>query len=116
MAAADAHDRLAARRHALQQRSAELRERLAMHSAALAPAIGWADRAREGWRWLRTHPWVPLAGAVVLVLRRPRMVWRGGWWVWRAWRLWQRYSPWLSRVGVRPGRPFPSAKRRADRI
>lgn len=109
MVGTDARARLAARRRALQQRSAELRERLALHGEALAPAFGWADRAREGWRWMRAHPWVPLAGAALLVLRRPRVLWRGAWLAWRGWRVWQRYGPlwrrWLGADAVRmPGR------------
>lgn len=115
MAGGEARQRLAARRQALQQRSTELRERLAMHGAALAPAMDWADRAREGWRWMRAHPWVPVAGAAVLLLRRPRMVWRGVWWMWRGWRLWQRYAIWLDALGVRPARRVPGGGGRAVR-
>ncbi|MEW6694075.1 YqjK-like protein [Tepidimonas thermarum] len=92
MAPPDLRERLAARQHTLQQRSAELRERLAGHAVALAPAFTWADRARDGWRWVRAHPWVPLALTGVLVLRRPRLLWRGLRLSWRGWRLWLLYG------------------------
>lgn len=85
-------ERLRQRQQALQQRSAELRERLALHGAALEPAFAGAEALRDGWRWTRAHPWVPAAVALLLVLRRPRVLWRGAWLGWRAWRLWQRYG------------------------
>lgn len=89
--------RLRQRRLALQQRSAELRERLARHGAALEPAFGWAERTQAGWRWLREHPWVPAGAALLLVWRRPRALWRGALLVWRGWRVWQRYGPQVQR-------------------
>ncbi|TSE26871.1 YqjK-like protein [Tepidimonas sediminis] len=90
---AGAQARLAARRAALLQRSAELRERLALHAAALEPALAAADSVREGWRWLRAHPWVPLAAAGVLLLRRPRRLFGLVLLAWRGWRLWRRVPP-----------------------
>jgi hypothetical protein len=98
VAGTDRRTRLAARRQALLQRSGELRERLALQGRALQPAFGWADQAREGWRWLQAHPWVGLVAAAVLVWRRPRAVWRGAWLVWRGWRLWQRWAPLRDRL------------------
>lgn len=89
--------RLRQRRLALQQRSTELRERLARHSVALEPAFDAAQSARDGWRWLRERPWVPAGVALLLVWRRPRAVWRGALLVWRGWRVWQRYGPLVQR-------------------
>ncbi|HEX5804846.1 MAG TPA: YqjK family protein [Macromonas sp.] len=74
------------RRWQLEQRSAELRVKLASHAQAVTPALAWADRARQGSRWLKSHPWIPLGVAVLLLLRRPRRALR---WGTRAWGLWK---------------------------
>ena len=89
----------------LLQRSAELRERLALHGAALQPALAAADSVRAGWRWLRAHPWLPLAAAGLLAWRRPRRLLGLARLAWRGWRLWRRVPPrwrgWLAgRMGA----------------
>lgn len=99
-------ERLAARRQALLQRSAELRERLSREAQALQPAADGVDRVRAGWRWLRAHPWVPVAGAFALALYRPRRAWAALWLVWRGWRWWRRIEPLWARV---TGRASPRA-------
>ena len=53
-----------------------------------------ADLVLAGWFWLRRHPELPLVATLVLVVLRPRRVWRWGgrlWWVWRRWRRVQRW-------------------------
>jgi hypothetical protein len=83
---------------ALLLRSAELRLEVATQGARLQTPLAVADRVREGWDWLRAHPEVPIAAAVVIAVLRPRRAWRWGvrlWWGWRSWRRLQRQ---LSRV------------------
>ena len=57
--------------------------------------LALADRVRAGWLWLRAHPQLPLAAAVVLVVLRPRRAWRWGLRLWWGWRSWQRMQRWL---------------------
>ena len=81
------------RQMALVLRSAELRLDLATQGSRLQTPLAVADRVREGFGWLRTHPEAPLAAAVVLAVLRPRRVLRWGmrlWWGWRSWRRLQR--------------------------
>jgi YqjK-like protein len=78
------------RQLALLARSDELRASMALQVASLQPALHWAIRAREGWRWLRAHPEWPLGAALVLVVARPRRSLRWGLRLWSGWRLWQR--------------------------
>lgn len=61
---------LAARRQALQQRSAELRGDLAAHSADIIARLGWADRAVAVLRSAGKRPLV-LGAAVTLMLLKP---------------------------------------------
>ena len=75
------HHRAAAlleRQHRLLLRSTELRGRLAADAVVLRRPLALADRVREGWRWLRAHPEVPLAALVVVAVLRPRRAWRWG--------------------------------------
>lgn len=74
----------------LEQRSAELRDRLATHTEAISPLFAWADRARRGAHWVRRHPLVPLAVALLLLWRRPRRVVRWGSRLWALWGTVQR--------------------------
>jgi hypothetical protein len=94
-------ERLAQRRRALLQRSSELRERLAMQGAAIAPAAVWIDQVRSGWRWLRARPWIATGLVLLLVWRRPRAAGRVAFMIWRGWRWWRRVrSYWSTRRGV----------------
>lgn len=91
------------RRLELLQRSQVLRDRLVQHSQALAPAFARAEQVRGGWTWLRQHPgWCVAAGAVLLVLR-PRRVWRWSGTAWTLWRTWARarsyWQQWRQRMG-----------------
>ncbi|MDM7464234.1 MAG: YqjK family protein [Tepidimonas taiwanensis] len=99
-------ERLAVRHQALLQRSAELRERLSREAQVLRPAADGVDRVRASWRWLRAHPWVPVAAAFALALYRPRRAWATLWLVWRGWRWWCRVKPLWARV---TGRASPRA-------
>lgn len=70
----------------LVQRSQALRDRLAQHAVALAPAAAVADGVWQGARWVRAHPWAPVAFAAGLWLVKPRWAWRlalRGWTVWQ---------------------------------
>lgn len=72
------------RRLELVNESSQLRERLVVHGRAMAPALVWADQARAGVQWLKAHPWVPALAGVLLLWRRPRLVWRWGGRLWAA--------------------------------
>lgn len=73
------------RQWALQQRSAQLRDRLSAHAHTLAPVLGVAERVRQGARWVRQHPVLPVLVASLLLWKRPRQVLR---WGGRAWAWW----------------------------
>ncbi len=67
-------------------RSDVLRQRLGEQAQVLQQPLAWADRAQAAWRWLRSNPQWPLAGAVALVVLRPRRALRWSarlFWVWR---------------------------------
>lgn len=81
---------LAQRKQALQQRSADLRQTLALQSAqALGPAFVVADRANAVRRFLADHPAV-IAGVVLFLFRRRNKGWlawgRRAFWGWTTWR------------------------------
>lgn len=89
---------LATRKLLLQQRSAVLRELLAVQwQQASAPVRGGLERAQRASAWIKGHPlWV---GAVVLglLIWRPRGVGR---WMSRGislWQAWQQFSPVVER-------------------
>lgn len=104
-AMADAHElQLVLRRQHLQARSALLRDRLAQQAQPLAAPLALADTLREAWRWLKRHPEVPLAGAAVLALLRPRRALRWAGRLWWAWGL-------LRRVQRLAGQAPPNLKR-----
>lgn len=63
--------------------------RLGQQAEGLAPLFAVADAIQRGVTTLRQHPHWVLAGVAVLLVARPRLVWR---WTkraligWRAWR------------------------------
>lgn len=76
-------------REQLLMRSTALRLQFADEARVLEAPMAAADRVRDGVHWLRTHPEAVLAGAVVVVVLRPRAAWRWAWRGWGAWRVWQ---------------------------
>jgi hypothetical protein len=78
------------RRAALQQRSQLLRDRLTVHSHALAPAFAAAEQARRAGRWVKDRPWVAGLVVALLVIRRAGTAFRWGRRAWAGWRWWQR--------------------------
>jgi hypothetical protein len=91
---------LARRCARLQSRSNILRDTLARHSQVLAQPLALADQAVAGWRWLGAHPQWVAAGVAVLVVWRPRRVFRLGARAWAGWRLWQRARRWHALMGL----------------
>jgi hypothetical protein len=89
---------LARRRERLVRRSARLRDALATELRVLQPALSWADRIQDAWRWLRANPLAAAAGVAALVVWRPRRALGWGLRAWSAWKLVQRVRA--------PGRPF----------
>ena len=73
---------LALRREQLLARSDQLRQALTVQSAAWVPVLAMGDRARAAGRWLQQHPGIVFSAVVVVVVVRPRLVWR---WSLRAW-------------------------------
>jgi len=76
---------LALKKQRLQMQSAALRHRFADHALALQPVFGLADRGRAAVLWLRSHPALPVAILVALLVARPRAMLRlarRGWIVW----------------------------------
>ena len=88
------HQALAQRRQQLQDRSAVLRDQLAVDAQVLRTPLALADQVRRGWRWLKANPqWVGVAVAVLVVWRPRRLAWLAGR-LWAGWRLWQRLHRW----------------------
>jgi len=70
-------------------RSADLRDRMGAHAGGLVPLFAGVDRLREAGAALRRHPEWVAGGIVVLVVVRPRFVWK---WAQRGivgWRIWK---------------------------
>jgi len=88
---------LALTRERLLERSADVRERVAVQSAALLPALALGDRVRDVAYWLRTHPALAVSAFVVVVVVRPRIVWR---WSLRAWSAWRFVRGWRNRLSA----------------
>lgn len=89
---------LRTRKLLLQQRSAVLREVLAVQlERTLAPVNQAANKAQEGGRWLRQHPLLVGVAAAALLVWRPQgavsLLSRG----WGLWKTWQRVAPLVSR-------------------
>lgn len=98
---------LAQRQQQLLDRSALLRRRLGHDAQALQAPLALADQVGAGWRWLKAHPeWVGL-GTLLLVVWRPRRVFRLAARLWAGWRLWRRVQRWRAAAG-----PLLPARRR----
>lgn len=75
-------------------RSTELRYQLRGSLDSLQRPAAWVDQTRSSLTWLYQHPLVPLAGLLLLVLRKPRRVitWSGKlWWLWKTAKQLQRW-------------------------
>ncbi len=83
-------------------RSTELRYQLHGSLDSLQRPAAWLDQTRAGLIWLYQHPAWPLAGLLLLLLRRPRRIitWSGKlWWLWKTARQLQRWR--ASLLGLR---------------
>lgn len=77
---------LAERRAALLARSAQQRAQIVAALGGFQPGLAGAERAFAAGRWLRRHAaWIAVAGAALLLLKRPRGVLRMAG---KAWSLW----------------------------
>jgi len=75
------------RQQALLIRSTELRYQLRGSLDSVQRPAKWLDQTRVALTWLYQHPAWPLAGLVLLLLRKPRRIiaWSGKlWWLWKA--------------------------------
>lgn len=89
-------DELALKKRMLQQRSEVLRHTLAIQLGdTLGPAAGFAERAAATGRWLRRHSAWLVAGAVALMVWKPKALPNlAGRTMW-AWQTWQRWQPFV---------------------
>lgn len=106
----NAETELALRQQRLLMRSAGLRTSIADQAVVLEAPFAIADwvHAAACWAWRER---VALIGGttVVLVLLRPRRVWKLARFGWRAWRRAQRVQAWMLAAGLAPGRTFSDA-------
>lgn len=101
---------VAQQRQRLLARSAALRATLSAQSAVLEPPLATADRVVLAARWLYLQRGWIAAGAVVVLVLRPRRAWRVvrfGWWAWRTAR---RVQPWLVAAGLVAPPASPAAR------
>lgn len=77
--------------------SESLRLQLGQQAQVLQGPLAVADQARNGFRWLMTHPqWIAVAVAVPIALRPGRAL---GWGLklWSGWRMWRQIQKLLPR-------------------
>ncbi len=87
------------RQQQLVAQSHALRERLLHEAQPLERPLAFADRMREGARWLVHHPaWLAAAALALPVLLRPgrSLVW--GLKLWGGWRMWRRVQPLIAQA------------------
>lgn len=85
---------LATRKLLLQQRSAVLRELLAVQLAqTIEPVLSGANRVQAGGKWVKRHPAVVVALAVALLVWRPHGVVKAASKGWGLWQTWRRVQP-----------------------
>ena len=90
------------RREQLVARSGQLRMSLVVQTAALRPRSLLAGGASTASMWVQDHPGWLLGGMVVLVVLRPRRVWRWGSRLLGAWQIVKRVQPvWVALAGRR---------------
>jgi hypothetical protein len=76
-------------RGVLRAHCAAQRQLLAEHGVVLERACYVFDQARTGTGWIKRHPGIVGAAVALLVVLKPRKVWRWGqraFWVWQGWR------------------------------
>jgi hypothetical protein len=95
---ADRHRELELRRARLLARSTELRMAVGQQAQVLRTPLAVADQVRDGARWLRQHPEWPIGALVVLVILRPRRVFRWSSRLFWGWQMWRRARPVLQRI------------------
>lgn len=91
-------NKLDRRERALADKRADLLTRSTAHRAQIAHALGGmqpglagAERAYQAGRWVREHAmWIGLAGAALLIIKRPRGVLRMAAQAWSLWQGWRR--------------------------
>ena len=92
---------LALRQRRLLARSAALRASIAEQAVVFEAPLAVADRVRSAASWAWRERFALMSGtAVVVLLLRPRRVWkfaRLGWWAWRRTR---RVQAWLRATGA----------------
>ena len=86
----DRGEQLARRRELLVQRSGQLRREVVEQLQVVEPALMWADRLQDAWRWLRANPLAVAGAALTVAVWRPRRSLALALKVWSAWRLLQR--------------------------
>ncbi|MDP2015082.1 YqjK family protein [Hydrogenophaga sp.] len=83
-------EQLARRRELLVQRSGQLRVQVVDQLQVVQPALVWADRLQDAWRWLRANPLAVAGSVLAVVVWRPRRSLGLALRAWSAWRLLQR--------------------------
>jgi hypothetical protein len=95
---ADRHRELELRRARLLARSAELRMAVGQQAEVLRTPLAVADQVRAGAAWLRQHPEWPIGVLVVLLIVRPRRVFRWSSRLFWGWQMWRRARPVVQRI------------------
>lgn len=91
------HTDIEVRRARLLARSDALRGQLGQQSQALQHPLALADRARNGFAWLKAHPQWVAALVAVPVLLRPRRALAWALKLWWGWKLLRRVRDALPR-------------------
>ena len=86
---------LALRREHLQRSIADQREAIFTAAAGLAPVFSAIDALRHAVAYLRAHPEWLVGGAIVVLVARPKTVWRWARRAYLAWRSYRRALEWL---------------------
>lgn len=87
---AASRDELLRRRGELIARSRQLRADWGQQAQGLRPTLAVADRARAGLQWLIDNPQWPIGAIVVLVVLRPRRVFRVAGLAWSGYGVYRR--------------------------
>ncbi len=88
-------EELALTRERLLLRSQVLRGEVALQAQALTPWLNAADAGRDAVHWVRAHPEWVAGGVALLLVLRPRVLWR---WGMRGWSLWHFTRRWRVRL------------------